>query len=74
MKIDLKWGLPFAMPFVTVAMIKAIFWFAGAAIDPEVVAVVGLVLGMFGGVGAVLILADLGDIWPVKIGKARNND
>lgn len=51
MKIDNRIFIPFAMPFVMLAMIRALFFLAGAAwIEPAVTGMMFFLLGGFVGV------------------------
>lgn len=76
MTIDLKWALPFALPFTVLFMIRALFFCAGTEWTLEyahgAVGVSGL-LGFIGGLAAVVILAGEGVSWPFHIGRKRND-
>jgi hypothetical protein len=58
--IDLKWLLPFALPFALVAMARVLFWAAGAGpwdeFQADTIAVLSMIAGfVVGGCAAVAL-------------------
>lgn len=45
-KIDVTFTMPFVGPFVALAIIKLVWWMAGADGNPEAMAVAALLLGV----------------------------
>ena len=68
MTIDLKWGLPFVMPFVLYLWLRALWWFAGAEWDADFAAFFCTLLGAIVGVAIVGILTLDDKKWLVRIG------
>jgi ABC-type uncharacterized transport system permease subunit len=67
-QIDLKWFLPFVLPFAFLSTVKALWWVAGAEIvDPSLLAGICLVLGLTVGWLAAGIMTIEGIKWNVKI-------
>lgn len=75
MTIDLKWALPFVMPFAVVALIRAVCWFAGVSADdcvPAAVAFLGVLFGSLGGLVIAAFMADDGIEWNIHVGGKRD--
>lgn len=73
MKIDLKWGLPFVMPFVLLMMVRLVWVAAGAEwSDPEGAAFCTIVSGFVVGVCAAGFMHDEGVHWTVRIGPRKD--
>ena len=66
-RINITWTIPFVMPFVFLALSRAIFWCAGATwSEPDVAAVLSLFAGPF--LGLVFIITVFNDN-PITIRK-----
>ena len=70
MKIDNRFLLPFAGPFVVLGLIRAVWWMAGAPwTEPELGAYLALTFGALGGGAAAAVLFQQGiEIGHIKIG------
>lgn len=76
MTIDLKWGLPFALPVALLVFFKLFFWLAGVpASDGKVArqAFLALSIGAIAGFYAAMIMDDNEIFWRLRIG-GRAND
>ena len=72
MTIDLKWFLPFILPFALLVTAKALWWVAGAEIkNPSSLAGTCLVLGLAAGGFIASVMDAEGAKWNVKIGRKK---
>ena len=72
MTFDLKYGLPFALPFFFLALIRVLFWAASSEwSEPGAAAVASFVIGQVVGWIVVGIMADRGTTWAVRFPAAR---
>lgn len=72
MQIDLKWGLPFVLPFVSVMLFRAVGWVAGTVWTPEaagISAVAAILCGVPIGLIAAMVMNTDGIKWLVRVGK-----
>jgi hypothetical protein len=78
MTIDLKYGLPFVMPFLFVGLYRATLWVAGGVLEAEtseVIAFMGVFFGPMLGVGIIMAMEEGGVKWLMRIGrKGKAND
>ncbi len=73
MTIDLKWGLPFVLPFVILLLVRALFIVAGAEwSDPLAAAMLSTLIGVLVGFMIFDTMRDDGVEWNVTIGGKRN--
>jgi uncharacterized membrane protein AbrB (regulator of aidB expression) len=76
MTIDLKWALPFVLPFAVLFTIRALFFCAGVAWTLEYahgVIGVSVLLGFISGGVAAIIMDTEGVYWLLRIGRKRND-
>lgn len=57
MKIDIKWALPFIMPFALLLVIKLLWWVAGADLNHGVAALVSMVFGVLSGLIIAIVMS-----------------
>lgn len=74
MWIDLKYALPFAMPFVFLVLLRALYWLAAAEwSEPGLAAIVSLFAGQFVGWIATAAMRQSGVTCVVRFPAARQS-
>lgn len=71
MTIDLKWGLPFVLPFVLLLMARGLFWVAGVRWDLVHAGHAAVFCGCFGVLFGAILMEKMhreGAKWNITIG------
>ena len=74
MKIDLKWFLPFVIPFAFLGWARAFWWMVGANWNADFAAFICVFAGLWGGGFALGYMHIEGIRWTITIGRKGRDE